>query len=142
MKLLIVTAFLGALAGLPVAAADKEFTDVKVVVTDAQKGSPIARAAVTLKFIRGKNIFRKKDRAEWDVRTNSQGQVAVPAIPAGKLRVLVVAKGYQTFGEDFDVSGDQQTISVKLGRPADQYSAHETPEERAKKQAEALKKQQ
>ncbi len=134
---------LATLLALPLSAvAEKKYTDVKVVVTDAQKGTPVARAAVTLKFVMGKNLFRKKERAEWDVKTNSEGKVAVPAIPSGKLKVLVVAKGYQTYGQDLDISGDEQIIEVKLGRPTDQFSAHETPEERAKKQEEALKKKQ
>lgn len=132
MKHFLVLGFLVSLAGLPLAAR-KDYTDVKIQVVDSEKGTPVPRAAVTLKFVRGKNAFFKKDRAEWDVKSDSKGQVEVPAIPSGKLRVLVIAKGYQTFGEDFDITGQEQAISVKLIRPVAQYSAHETPEERQKK---------
>ena len=65
-------------------AAKKNFTDVKLVVVDAEKGTGVPRAAVTLKFVRGQKLF-KKDRAEWDVKTDSKGQVQVPGIPSGKL---------------------------------------------------------
>lgn len=139
MKQLLVLGVLVSLAGLPLAAR-KDYTDVKIQVVDSEKGTPVPRAAVTLKFVRGKNVFFKKDRAEWDVKSDSKGQVELPAIPSGKLRVLVIAKGYQTFGEDFDITGQEQTISVKLIRPVAQYSAHETPEERQKKENEPKKK--
>ena len=125
-----------ALGVLPLA-ADKEYTRLQVQVLDAEKGTPVPRAAVTLKFIRGKKMFIKKQRAEWDVRTDSHGLVQLPEIPSGKVRVQVFAKGYRTFGDDFDVSGDEQTITVKLERPGSQFSSHETPEERQKKEKEA-----
>ncbi len=121
------------------ATAKKEYTDVKVVVVDAEKGTGVPRAAVTMKFVRGKTMFIKKDHAEWDVKTDSKGQVQVPGIPAGKLLLLISAKGYQSFGGEFDISGDEQTLNVKLNRPVAQYSAHDTPGEAPK---EAPKKPQ
>jgi hypothetical protein len=129
MRRLVITALLLLAAGTPLF-AKKDYTDVKLVVVDAEKGTPIPRAAITLKFIRGKKMFIKKDRAEWDVKTDSKGQVQVPGIPAGKMRVLIYAKGYQSFGEDFDISGEEQTLNVKLARPGSQYSAHDTPGEK------------
>ncbi len=125
-----------ALAAPPLASA-KDYTRVRVQVLDAEKGTPVPRAAVTLKFIRGKKMFVKKVRAEWDVKTDSHGSVELPEIPSGKVRVQVFAKGYRTFGDDFDVSGDEQTITVKLVRPGAQFSSHETPEERQKKEKDA-----
>src|SRR5713226_4566409 len=110
----VITAFLILLAAaVTPLSAKKAYTDVKLVVVDAEKGTPVPRAAVTLKFVRGKNMLFKKDRAEWDVKTDSKGQVQVPGIPAGKMRVLIYAKGYQSFGEDFDISGEEQTLNVK-----------------------------
>ena len=113
-------------------AAKKDFTDVKLVIVDGEKGTGVPRAAVTLKFVRGQKLF-KKDRAEWDVKTDSKGQVQVPGIPAGKVMVQISAKGFQSFGGEFEISGDEQTLNVKLARPVAQYSAHDTPGEAAKK---------
>ena len=111
---------------LALASPGKEYTEVRLMVTD-DKGAPVPKAAITLNFIRGKNMFGKKDRAQWDVKTDSKGVATVPYIPHGKLKVQVFAKGYQTYGEEFDISGDEQTIPVKLLPPQDQYSAHEAP---------------
>ncbi len=142
MTLLLLPVLVLVSAALPLSAA-KEYTAVKLQVLDAQKGSPVPHAAVTLKFIRSKKMLHmKKVRAEWDVKTDSNGQVQVPEIPAGKLRVLVLAKGYQTFGEDFEIAGEEQTITVKLARPGAQFSAHESPQERRQKEAEGSKKPQ
>ena len=135
MRRVILLFLLPALAAVPLLA--KDYTNVKIKVADAEKGTPVPRAAVTLKFVRGKKMFFKKERAEWDVKSDANGLVQIPTIPSGRLRVQVLAKGYQTFGEDFDVSGDEQNITVKLLRPGAQFSAHETPEERQKKEKES-----
>ena len=117
---------LSTLAALPLAArAAKDYTEIKLVVTDAEKGQPVPKAAITLTFVRGKNVFGKKDRAQWDVKTDSHGTAVVPFIPRGKLKVVVFAKGYQTFGDEFEVAGEEQTIPVKLVLPHGQYSVHD-----------------
>jgi hypothetical protein len=132
MRLMICGAILLGACAIP-AAADKEYTDVRVQVTD-QKGTAIPRAAITLKFVAGRKLLgMKKERAEWDVKTDSRGEATVPYIPSGKVRVLVYAKGYQTHGDDYEVSGPEQTIKISLSRPTEQYSSHETPEEREKR---------
>ena len=96
------------------------------------KGAPVPKAAVTLNFIRGKNMFGKKDRAQWDVKTDSKGNTTVPFIPHGKLKVQVYAKGFQTFGNEFEIAGEEQVIPVKLLVPQDQYSAHDAPRDASK----------
>ena len=35
----------------------------------------------------------------------------------------VIAKNYQTFGENFDVDEEQKTLEIKLNPPQPQYSA-------------------
>ncbi len=113
-------------AALPLSAGGKkDYTEIKLVVTDSEKGTPIPKAAVTLTFVRGKNLFGKKDRAQWDVKTDSRGNVTVPFIPHGKLKVVIFAKGYQTFGDEFEIAGEEQTIPVKLAVASGQFSVHE-----------------
>ncbi len=135
MRRLILLVPVLALASLPLAAG-KEYTSLKVLVVSAENGRPVPRAALTLSFVRGKKMHLKKDRAEWDLKTDSNGVAQVPDVPSGQVRITVYAKGYQTFGQDFDVSGREQTITVKLARPGEQFSAHEAPEERRQKEKE------
>lgn len=135
MRRLIPWMLVLSLGSLPLATGkEKAYTTVKVVVWDAENGKPIPRAALTLSFVRGKKMHLKKDRAEWDLKTDSNGTAQVSNVPSGQVRILVYAKGYQTFGQDFGVSGREQTITVKLVRPGEQFSAHETPEERRQKE--------
>jgi hypothetical protein len=37
----------------------------------------------------------------------------------------VIAKGYQTFGQVFDVKEEEKTLEVKLNPPQAQYSVHQ-----------------
>ena len=59
------------------------------------------------------------------MRTNQEGEVRIPTIPQGKIRIQVIAKGYQTFGQDFEVNEDEKTIPITLNPPQQQYSAHD-----------------
>ena len=47
------------------------------------------------------------------------------ADPQGKIKVQVIAKGYQTYGEVFEVNEAEKTIEVKLNPPQQPYSAHQ-----------------
>ena len=47
-------------------------------------------------------------------------------IPVGDgLRLQVLATGYQTYGNDYELPGDTKDIEVKLSRPQKQYSIYE-----------------
>jgi hypothetical protein len=59
------------------------------------------------------------------VRTNQDGIAKIPTIPQGKIRIQVIAKGYQTFGQTFEVDEEERIIEIKLNPPQDQYSAHQ-----------------
>jgi hypothetical protein len=82
---------------------------------------------VIVDFVEGRSVAKlgKKVVKHWEVRTNQEGVAKVPALPSGKVRIQVIAKGYQTFGQTFDVDGDQQTVQVKLNPPQPQHSAHQ-----------------
>ena len=114
---------------LPVFAAedeDDDTTSIKVAVT-TKGGNPIDRASVIVRFIEGRSVakFGKKIRTSWEMRTNQEGTAKIPTIPQGKIMIQVIAKGYQTFGETFEVNEPEKTIEIKLNRPQAQYSVHQ-----------------
>jgi uncharacterized GH25 family protein len=90
-------------------------------------GKPIDRASVIVDFVEGRSIIKlgKKNLTHWEVRTNQEGVAKIPPLPEGKVRVQVIAKGYQTFGQTFEVSGPEKTLSIKLNPPQRPYSAHQ-----------------
>ena len=107
---------------LPVLAAD--LTKLKIVVTN-DIGKPVDRADVIVRF-GGRSVvkFRKMVRTTWEMRSSQQGVAAIPEMPKGTIQIQVTAKGYQTFGQTFDVAEDERTIDVRLNPPQPQYSAH------------------
>ncbi|MBI3681804.1 MAG: carboxypeptidase regulatory-like domain-containing protein [Acidobacteria bacterium] len=91
------------------------------------KERPIERASVVLDFVEGRSIakFGKKIRTHWETRTNQEGVAKLPAIPQGKIRISVIAKGFQTFGQVFEVNEEEKTIEIKMNPPQSQYSVHQ-----------------
>lgn len=106
--------------------ADSDETRLTVKV-QSLSGRPVDRAAVVVKFVEGRSVVKlgKKIMTHWEIRTNQEGVAKIPALPSGKVRVQVIAKGYQTFGQSFDIDGVDKTIEIKLNPPQQQYSAHE-----------------
>lgn len=90
-------------------------------------GKPVDRAGVVVRFVEGRSYVKlgKKIRTTYELRTNQDGVAKIPEIPQGKILVQVIAKGYQTFGQTFDVNEEEKTLDVKLNPPQSQYSAHQ-----------------
>ena len=122
------TFFLGNLAALAfsVCAFAGETTKLTVQVQTLSE-KPVDRASVIINFVEGRSIVKlgKKITTHWELRTNQEGVARIPSIPQGKVRVQVNAKGFQTFGQTFDVDDDEKTLTIKLNPPQQQYSAHE-----------------
>lgn len=113
------------LAAIALGAAD-ENARIQIEVRSAG-GKPIDRASVVVDFVQGRSVAKlgKNVRKHWEVRTNQDGVAKIPALPEGKVRVQIIAKGYQTFGQTFEVNGPEQTIQIKLNPPQPQHSAHQ-----------------
>ncbi len=105
--------------------ADAPTTALRVEIK-TWKDKPIDRASVILDFVEGRSIakFGKKIRTHWETRTNQDGVAKLPPIPQGKVRIQVIAKGYQTFGNVYELNQDEQTVEIKLNPPQSQFSVH------------------
>jgi hypothetical protein len=120
-------AFLLAIALLASAlAASAQTTKLRIEVTNLQD-KPVDRASVVVRFVEGRSVVKlgKKIRTNWELKTNQEGVASIPPIPQGQIMVQVYAKGYQTFGQKFDVNEEEKTLEVKLKPPQSQYSAHQ-----------------
>jgi hypothetical protein len=107
----------------PASAGD--LTKLKIVVT-TRSGRPVERADVIVRF-GGRSVVKlgKMVRTTWEMRSSQEGVADIPEMPKGQIRIQVIAKGYQTFGDTFDVSEDERTIEIKLNPPQKQYSSHD-----------------
>ena len=100
-------------------------TKLNVHVT-TQGGKPIDHADVVVKFVSGRSVIElgRKITTSWEMRTNQEGVAKVPELPQGTILIQVIATGYQTFGQTFEVNELAKTIDVKLNSPQEQYTAH------------------
>ena len=124
MRILLVTAV--AIFAFAIAApAAVPMTKLNIEVK-SQGGKPVDNADVVVKFVKGRSVLKlgKKTRRSWEMRTNQDGIAKVPEIPQGTILIQVIAKGYQTFGNTFDVDEEEKTLEIKLNPPQPQYSAH------------------
>ncbi len=99
---------------------DAPQSDVKFQVLKADNGKPVRNAAVILHPVSSNG---NQSRRGSELKTDSEGNTEI-AVPYGKVRIQVIAPGFQTYGEDFDFSEPNKTIVIKLNRPGDQYSIY------------------
>jgi len=85
-------------------------------------GKPVRNAAVILHPVDAKG---KQQRGDLELKTDPDGKTNLDGIPYGPLRVQVLAHGFQTYGEDFDVSKPKIEITIKLKRPQGQFSIYD-----------------
>ena len=113
-------------ACVPAVAEDDDTTRIKVEV-QTLSGKPVDRAAVVVDFVKGRSITKlgKKMITHWEVRTNQEGLAKIPALPRGDVRIQVIAKGHQTFGQTYEVTDPEKTIVVKLNPPQPQHTEHQ-----------------
>jgi hypothetical protein len=112
---------------------------VNFVVVRDENGKPIRNAAVVLHPV---NDEGKQERAGYELKTDPEGKTSYDGVPYGKIRIQVLAHGFQTFGEDYDINTANMDITVKMKRPARQYSIYEEhPGENKEEKAEEKKPQ-
>jgi hypothetical protein len=66
----------------------------------------------------------KQARGGMELKTDGDGKTSFDGIPYGTLRVQVLASGFQTFGEDYDVQRPAMSFTIKLKQPQNQYSLY------------------
>jgi uncharacterized GH25 family protein len=105
--------------------AAAQTTKLRIEVRNLED-KPVDRASVIVRF-EGRSITKlggKKLKTSWEMKTNQEGVVGIPPLPQGHIQVQVIAKGYQTYGEKFEINEEEKTIEIKLKPPQSQYSAH------------------
>jgi hypothetical protein len=127
-----IASLLSVLALLGIATAQKETDDeptaiLNFFVVKEDNGKPVRSAAVIMHPV---NSHGKQSRGGLELKTDAEGKTSFEGIPYGKLRVQVLASGFQTFGEDYDIEKAKMDITIKLKHPQGQYSIYQDhPEE-------------
>ncbi len=97
--------------------------NLSFVVLRDYNGKPVRNAAIVLHPVESGGKQEKGGGLE--LKTSAEGTTNFDGIPYGKLRVQVLATGFQTYGEDYDVEQTEMQITIKLKRPEGQYSIYE-----------------
>jgi Carboxypeptidase regulatory-like domain len=101
---------------------DEQYAAVSFVVLRDYSGKPVKNASVIMHPVK-KNGKQKNSGLQ--LKTNAEGKTSFDGVPYGPLRVQVLAQGFQTYGEDYDVNKPEMEITIKLKRPQGQYSIYD-----------------
>jgi hypothetical protein len=119
-----VVLMIAALSGGAMGQKDSEETTARLffLVIKEDNGKPVRNAAVIMHPV---NPQGKQGKGGMELKTDTEGKTDFDGIPYGKLRVQVLAQGFQTYGEDFDVDKPKMEFTIKMKRPQGQYSVYD-----------------
>src|SRR5882762_2836471 len=100
-------------------AAAEQLSILSFVILKDYNGKPIRNASVIMHPVKGNG---KQSRTGLELKTDAEGKTSFDGVPFGKLRIQVIAQGYQTFGDDYSIDKPEMDIVVKMKRPGEQYS--------------------
>ena len=121
--------FLLFLTYIGMAAAQKDKDDdptsyVSFVILKESNGKPVRSAAVIMHPV---DLKGQQGKGGIELKTDAEGKTSFDYVPYGKLRVQVLAHGFQTYGEDFEIDKPKAEFTIKLKEPASQFSVYENP---------------
>ena len=118
--------------------AQEDTANLKFLVIRDSSGKPVRNASVVMHPVRKNG---KQGRGGFELKTDAEGKASFEGVPYGPLRVQVLADGFQTFGDDYDIEQPAMEITVKMKRPAGQYSIYdEHPKDQDPKSQDKEKK--
>ncbi len=111
------------------ALAQDDTAILKFLVLRDYNGKPVRNASVVMHPVKKDG---KQSRGGFELKADADGKASFDGVPYGKLRVQVLAPGFQTFGQDYEVNQPEMEITVKLKRPQGQYSIYENEQNEKK----------
>ena len=94
---------------------------IAVTVVRNFDSKPVENAAVVFHPLQG-----DKDKGAMELKTDEDGKTTIDVIPIGDVvRLQVIAKGFQTYGQDYKIDKANMAFEIKLKRPGEQYSIYE-----------------
>src|ERR1035441_155034 len=95
---------------------------IEVTILRDVNGKPIENAAVIFHPMQG-----EKNTGNMELKTNEDGKAIIDVLPMGDtVRLQVIAKGFQTYGEDYKVDLAAMAIEIRMKRPGEQYSIYKS----------------
>lgn len=95
-------------------------SDIQITILRGTNGKPVPDAAVILHPLKN-----GQDEGALELKSDLNGKAKINVIPIGDtVRLQVIASGWQTYGEDYQIDADKKDIVVKLKRPVPQHSLY------------------
>ena len=93
---------------------------IEVTILRDVNGKPIENAAVIFHPMEG-----EKDKGNMELKTNEDGKAIIDVLPIGDtVRLQIIAKGFQTYGQDFKIDKPELAMEIRMKRPGEQYSIY------------------
>jgi hypothetical protein len=93
---------------------------VEVTVLRDVDAKPIENAAIVFH-----PMVNGKDEGNMELKSNEDGKAVIDVLPLGNMvRLQIIAKGFQTYGQDYKIDKDQMALEVRMKRPGEQYSIY------------------
>ena len=102
----------------------QQYSQLHFTVVKDDNNKPVRNASVILHPV-NKNGTQAK--GGFQLKTDNDGNTETEGIPYGSIRVQVLAPGFQTFGDDYQVNQPTMDIQIRLKRPQDQFSTYDKP---------------
>lgn len=102
--------------------AQEDTAKLSFLVIRDYSGKPVRNASVVMHPVKKNG---KQGRGGFELKTDADGKASFEGVPYGPLRVQVLADGFQTFGDDYDIERPAVEITIKMKRPSGQYSVYE-----------------
>lgn len=99
-------------------------SSLNFLVLKDDNGKPVRNAAVIMHPVDPRG---KQEKGGMELKTDVDGKAEFNGIPYGMLRVQVLAQGFQTYGQDFDIDKPKTELTIKLKRPQHQFSIYDNP---------------
>ena len=100
---------------------------IEVTVLKKFNGKPISNAAVIFDA-----KMDGKDQGNLEVKTDPDGKAVIDIIPTGStVRVQVIATGFATYAEEYQVNEPERAITVAMIHPQEQLSSYQDNEGKA-----------
>jgi hypothetical protein len=94
---------------------------IEVTVLKKFNGKPNSNAAVIFDA-----TLDGKDQGNLEVKTDPEGKATIDVIPTGStVRVQVIATGFATYAEDYQVAEPNRAITVSMIHPQEQLSSYQ-----------------
>ena len=92
---------------------------IEITVVRASDAKPIENASVIF------HVDMDGDKGNMELKTNEDGKSMIDVLPIGSImRLQIIAKGYQTYGQDYKIDKPEMAFDVKMRRPTEQYSIY------------------